>query len=83
MKADDARRLADNDLYLYNEGTHRRVFDFLGAHVVGHGVPVRGVGPERSGRAGRRKLRRRARARDAARAIVGHLERVGRRRGRR
>ncbi|MCU1361093.1 MAG: glgB1, partial [Ilumatobacteraceae bacterium] len=30
--------LSGGDLYLYNEGTHRRVFDFLGAHVVDGGI---------------------------------------------
>ncbi|MBI5090574.1 MAG: 1,4-alpha-glucan branching protein GlgB, partial [Actinobacteria bacterium] len=34
----DLSGLADQDLYLYNEGTHRRIHDFLGAHLVDDGV---------------------------------------------
>ena len=26
----------DNDIYLFREGTHRRIYTFLGAHVVEH-----------------------------------------------
>jgi len=30
----DASRLTDNDLYLFNEGTHYRLYEKLGAHVI-------------------------------------------------
>jgi 1,4-alpha-glucan branching enzyme len=29
--------ISDNDLYLFNEGSHFRLYDRLGAHVVNHG----------------------------------------------
>ena len=31
-----ASLLTDNDLYLFNEGSHFRLYDKLGAHVVNH-----------------------------------------------
>ncbi len=30
----DVSRLTDQDVYLFNEGTHRRIYDSLGAHVM-------------------------------------------------
>src|SRR5438309_12117325 len=32
----DFSLLTDHDLYLFNEGTHYRLYDKLGAHVVTH-----------------------------------------------
>ena len=26
----------DNDIYLFREGTHRRIYTFLGAHIIEH-----------------------------------------------
>jgi len=33
---DNASLLTDNDLYLFNEGSHFRLYDKLGAHVIDH-----------------------------------------------
>jgi 1,4-alpha-glucan branching enzyme len=33
---DTASLLTDNDLYLFNEGSHFRLYDKLGAHVTDH-----------------------------------------------
>ena len=33
---DSASLLTDNDLYLFNEGSHFRLYDKLGAHVIDH-----------------------------------------------
>ena len=33
---DSASLLTDNDLYLFNEGSHFRLYDKLGAHVINH-----------------------------------------------
>jgi 1,4-alpha-glucan branching enzyme len=35
--------LSDLDLYLFGEGSHRRLWEFLGAHVVAEDEPARGV----------------------------------------
>ena len=38
MSGQTATALSDDDLYLFNEGTHRRLYQFLGAHVIDDGV---------------------------------------------
>jgi hypothetical protein len=51
--------LADLDLHLFNEGTHRRLWEVLGAGpCTGRGDAVRGVGSQRPPRLGGRGLER-------------------------
>ena len=54
--------LGPQDLYLFNEGSHLRLYDKLGSHptTVGRraGLPLRGLGAERGLRLGRRRLQR-------------------------
>ena len=63
--------LTSDDLFLFNQGTHYRLYDKLGAHVVDGGDVLRGVGAERArGQRDRRLERLGATARHAARARV-------------
>ena len=51
--------LSDDDLYLFNEGTHRGLATKLGAHPLGRRRDsLRGVGAQRPGRHGHRGLQR-------------------------
>lgn len=38
-----SRRLSEQDLFLFNEGTHQRLYDGLGAHLVGRAEGRPGV----------------------------------------
>ena len=42
--------LTSDDLFLFNQGTHYRLYEKLGAHVVDGGDVLRGVGAERARR---------------------------------
>lgn len=37
MNTESSSLLSDEDLFLFNEGSHFRLYDKLGAHVVGRG----------------------------------------------
>ena len=54
--------LGDIDDYLIREGTHRRLWERLGAHAIEHagveGRPFRGLGAQRHPRVGGRRLQR-------------------------
>ena len=49
-KADDSTLLSDDDLYLFNEGTHRKLADKLGAHPrLGRGTSFAVWAPNATG----------------------------------
>ena len=48
--ADRPVALTGHDLYLFREGTHTRLYEKLGAHVLGDGTRVRSLGAERARR---------------------------------
>ena len=53
----DVSLLSEDDLYWFNEGTHRRMGDKLGAHIrPGGGVTFGGMGPQRHAGGGHRGL---------------------------
>ena len=47
VESADFSMLSDDDLYWFNEGTHRHLGEKLGAHASPWGHVVFGVGPQR------------------------------------
>ena len=66
----------DNDIYLFREGTHRRIYTFLGARR-GERHALRCPGSLRERRIGHRKFQLVEQGQPQARAALGFLRNLG------